>query len=300
MMVFSQTALTFSRSVVHMSFSGQLRRRFCGQDGQQLLPAVCLSVAATFFLAMTMVRPAPLRCSLLPPTGSSLPPLGIFVFYWWHVEQPLWVFGLSAPTADHSFPAPPTLHAAVEQSCFISAHKTFKCPENQGSEGWREGQRNRNEHFFPGPTHCFGRIKAPLLLPPPIGAWLLAQLWLCAGYGHGGGGVVKESEEGHEHVSKPCNYQTERRPYISACYWRRYWSRPSLAFPWIARPKQQPPAQRWVETIWSTRFAQLWQGPSPTSVDKAGVLRLSGITVCCCSAAVLQWGAGCYACAWKY
>jgi len=81
MMVFSQTALTFSRSVVHMSFSGQLRRRFCGQDGQQLLPAVCLSVAATFFLAMTMVRPAPLRCSLLPPTGSSLPPLGIFVFY---------------------------------------------------------------------------------------------------------------------------------------------------------------------------------------------------------------------------
>lgn len=157
-------------------------------------------------------------------------------------------------------PSPAHFTCSCRAKLFYQRTQNFQMPRKprvRGMERGTEGSRDRNEHFFPGPTHCFGRIKAPLLLPPPIGAWLLAQLWLCAGYGHGGGGVVKESEEGHEHVSKPCNYQTERRPYISACYWRRYWSRPSLAFPWIARPKQQPPAQRWVETIWSTRFAQL-------------------------------------------
>lgn len=109
-------------------------------------------------------------------------------------------------------PAPPTLHAAggVGAKLLYQRTRNFQMPRKARNAG---GGRN--------PTSIPPDQRIVLVGLKRLCCFRL-QLALGVGPGGGGGRGGAGSEEGHEHVSKACNYQTERRPYISACYWRRY------------------------------------------------------------------------------
>lgn len=146
-------------------------------DGQQLLLAVCLSVAATFFLAMTMVCSAPvllliLLLLLLVHSSSSCPALE-YLYFIDGMLNSLYGFSVcSLPLSlGHSLcPASPAHFTCSWRSwskAALSAHTELSnAPKSE-----ERGRREKPHEHSPGPTHCFGRIKAPLLLPPPIGAW---------------------------------------------------------------------------------------------------------------------------------